>query len=128
MFSCSIYYLFILVFTISAFACSFYEAKLKKGVVSDGDLRVIAKAVIGKRKRFGRALGLKDEDLDGIVEENPRDTSEQSYQILRKWKQSRSQSEASYYAIAQALCDRTVDMEALCQTSCLLPSVAKKRN
>lgn len=103
----------------------FYEANLKEGVVTDEDLQLIADAVKVKRKRFGRALGLGDDDLDGIVIENPGIIYEQSYQILRKWKQSRPrQSDASYYAIAQALCDRTVDMKRVC----LLPSVAKKRN
>ena len=86
--------------------------------VSDGDLQSIALAVKGKRKRLGRVLGVTDDQLDSIVEENPRDVSEQSYQILRSWKSGKG-SGATYNELAQALLDRTVLMESVMTKYCL---------
>ena len=88
-----------------------FEAKnLKQGCVSEGDLQNISFKVQRKRKRVGRALGLDDDNLD-VIEEDYRDNiSEQSYQILLKWMQKRG-TEATYHALARALCDRTVMMK-----------------
>lgn len=45
---------------------------VKRGPVSDEDLTDIGAKVQGKRKRLGRALGLKDHELDVIERENPK--------------------------------------------------------
>ena len=45
---------------------------MKRGPVSDEDLTDIGAKVQGKRKRLGRALGLKDHELDVIERENTK--------------------------------------------------------
>lgn len=94
----------------------FCEGNLKPGRVNSNDLRSIADAVKGKRQRLGRALVLKDNDVEQIVNEH-RGIYEQSYQILRKWWQGGSK--ATYSALAQALHDRTVNMGRVATTFCL---------
>lgn len=105
-------YLFVLSFLI-------FEAKnLKQGCVSEGDLQNISLKVQRKRKRVGRALGLDDDNLDVIEEEHRDDISKQSYQILLRWKQ-KSGTEATYHALARALCDHTVMMKHVLDGYCL---------
>ena len=91
---------------------------MKRGPVSDEDLTDIGAKVQGKRKRLGIALGLKDHELDVIERENPKKIHEQSYQILLKWLRERG-GEATYHALAQALCDRTVMMRRVTNDYCL---------
>ena len=96
-----------------------FEAKnLKQGCVSEGDLQNISFKVQRKRKRVGRALGLDDDNLDVIEEEYRDNISEQSYQILLKWKRKRG-TEATYHALSRALCDRTVMMKHVLDGYCL---------
>ena len=104
--------------------CNFFGGfvflgNLKPGRVSGPDLRDIAQDVKEVRKRFGRALGVKDSNLEEIVQGNPRDIAEQSYKILTKWSQARSSEDASYNAIAQALYDRTVNRPKLVLKFCV---------
>ncbi|KAJ7361989.1 hypothetical protein OS493_013075 [Desmophyllum pertusum] len=89
---------------------------VKPGCVQD--LQSIANAVKGKRKRLGRALGLEDNDVEQIVDENRGKIYEQSYQILQKWCQAYGH-EATYSVLAQALNDRTVNMGTVAATFCL---------
>lgn len=96
----------------------FYEENVKPGSVTSGDLLKIASAVKGKRKRLGRALGITDDQLDGIEEENRQNVSEQSYQILQKWKSAKGRR-ATYNELAQALLDRTVVMTNVVTEHCL---------
>lgn len=91
---------------------------LKEGPIDRRDLPDIAEAVMGKCKRLGRALGVKDNRLDKIVMDNPKKGSEQSYQILRAWKQANGNG-ASYYSLAQALYDRTVNLGVVVSDFCL---------
>lgn len=96
-----------------------YEAgNLKEGPIDSKALPDIAEAVMGKCKRLGRALGVKDNRLDKIVMDNPKKGSEQSYQILRAWKQAKGNG-ASYYSLAQALYDRTVSLGIVVNDFCL---------
>lgn len=118
----TVHYLCLLVRT-NLFVLSFliFEAKNLKhpeGCVSEGDLQNISLKVQRKRKRVGRALGLDDDNLDVIEEEHRDDISEQSYQILLKWKR-KSGTEATYHALARALCDRTVMMKHVLDGYCL---------
>lgn len=94
----------------------FYEENVKSGSISD--LVSIADAVKGKRKRLGRALGLTDDQVGTIVEENRGKVEEQSYQILLKWKSAKGRN-ATYIELAQALIDRTVDMRTVMEEHCL---------
>ena len=87
------------------------------GRVNNTDLPSIANEVKGKRQRLGRALGLNDNDVEQLVKEN-QNISEQSYQILRKWREANG-SKATYEALAQALHDRTVDMKIVVTNFCL---------
>ncbi|XP_078348736.1 uncharacterized protein LOC144633749 isoform X2 [Oculina patagonica] len=89
---------------------------VKSGSISD--LVSIADAVKGKRKRLGRALGLTDDQVGTIVEENRGKVEEQSYQILLKWKSAKGRN-ATYIELAQALIDRTVDMRTVMEEHCL---------
>lgn len=66
---------------------------------------------------MGRALNITDEDLDQIVNKDPKDISEQSYQIMRKWYQANGHN-ATYSALAQALLDRTVNMGRVANEFC----------
>lgn len=91
---------------------------LKEGPIDDSALHAISHAVKGKRKRLGRALGLKEDRLDDIEEENPKDAPEQSYQILRAWRNAKGKN-ASYCALAQALYDRTVSLSRVVMDLCL---------
>ena len=110
MFTCT--YLFVL-------SILTFEAKnLKQGCVSEGDLQNISFKVQRKRKRVGRALGLDDDNLDVIEEEHRDNISEQSYQILLKWKRKRG-TKATYHALARALCDCTVMMKHVLDGYCL---------
>ena len=97
----------------------FFKGELKAGPVSRDDLRGIADAVKQKRKRFGRALGISDDDIKTVVEEHQSNISEQSYQILQKWVQNERQ--ATYNVLAQALLDRTVMMRSIMKEFCLVP-------
>ena len=63
---------------------------------------------------------MSDDDLDKIVEENKGDISEQSYQIVRKWRQSNKKTDITYNALAQALLDRTVKMDIVMSKFCLV--------
>ena len=90
----------------------------KQGLVSDEDLPGIGAAVQGTRKRLGRALRLKDNELDVTERENLKKIYEQSYQILLKWLRERG-GEATYHALAQALCDRTLMMRRVMNDYCL---------
>lgn len=105
-------YLFVLSILI------FEAKKLKQGCVSYEDLQNISSKVQRKRKRVGRALGLDDDNLDVIEEEYRDNISEQSHQILLKWKRKRG-TEATYHALARALCDRTVMMKHVLDGYCL---------
>lgn len=91
---------------------------LKEGPIDDRALQAISHDVKGKRKRLGRALGLRDDRLDDIEEENPKDAPEQSYQILRAWRNKNGKN-ASYCALAQALYDRTVNLSRVVTDLCL---------
>lgn len=97
-----------------------FQGELKAGRVSPKDLYGIAHAVKGKRKRLGRALGVSDDQIDTVVEENRSKVSEQSYQIFQKWMQQKG-SHATYDALAQALLDRTVMMTSVMKDYCLAP-------
>ena len=96
-----------------------FLGNLKPGRVDQADLLAIASEVQEERKRFGRALGVKDNDLHRIEQENPENIAEQSYKILTEWNQGRIGKDASYYAIAQALCDRTVKRPGLVSKFCV---------
>lgn len=93
------------------------DLNLKKLRISDEDHRDISRRVASKRRRLGRALGLGDEDLEAIMEDNANATNEQSYQILQKWMQSNG-AKATYYALAQALYDRTVMLGDVVEVYC----------
>ena len=88
-------------------------SKYQVGQVSDRDLMSIADWIKGKPKRFGRVLGLQDNDLDAIEQERRLDPLETSYEVLKKWKQWRA-SEATYKVIADSLCNRTVNLRNKC--------------
>ena len=117
-------------FTATVFNCSlniyffvFKEVrlKLKKGTVQDKDIREISflVAVKEKRKRICRALldvENADSQLANIAQE--RDIDEQTYQILRKWKQSKG-CLATYETLAQALIDRTVNLDQVVTDFCV---------
>ena len=96
-------------FVLSIFI--FEAKKLKQGHVSIKDLQNISSKVRLQRKRVGRALGLGDDDLEVIELEYLGKITEQSYQILLKWMQTSRSTEATYHALARALCDRTVMMK-----------------
>ena len=81
------------------------------------DVMDIAKAVVNEWKRVGRALGMEDATLDTIEQDNKRNTAEQSYQMLRQWKQQ-NPSNVTYGALAEALLHRTVDMCSVVQDYC----------
>ena len=95
-------------FVLSIFI--FEAKKLKQGLVSEEDLWYISSKVWPRLKKVGRALGLGDDDLDVIGKEYSEEKSDKSYQILLKWMHKRG-SEATYHALARALCDRTVMMK-----------------
>ena len=54
-------------------------------------------------KFLGRRLGLEETELQRIEYENPRDLSEQCYQTLVKWKDSRRREETNYEVLFAAV-------------------------
>ena len=84
--------------------------------MADKDVMRIAKAVVNKWKRVGRALGMEDTVLD-TIEKDEKGNTEQSYQMLRKWKQQ-SFPNATYEALAKALLHRTVYMSRVVDDYC----------
>ncbi|CAH3040190.1 unnamed protein product [Pocillopora meandrina] len=91
---------------------------LKEEPIDDKALSSIAAAVMKKCQRLGRALGINNDRLDKIAMDNPKDGFEQSYQMLRAWKQANVYN-ASYYSLAQALYDRTVNLGVVVNSLCL---------
>ena len=96
--------------------------KLKKGAVQEEDIRKISNsaAVKEKRKAICRALlGVEkaDSHLAGIPQDE--DIEEQTFQILRKWKQSKGRNFATYEVLAQALRDRTVNLNQVVTDFCI---------
>ena len=94
--------------------------KLKKQNVQNKDMMEISSstAFSERRKRICRVLlGVKIGDRL-LLEIANRDVGEQSYQILRKWVQSNGRS-ATYEALAQALLDRTVNLNQVVTDFCM---------
>lgn len=100
----------------------FYEENVKEGCVSRDDLTSISYDVKGKRKRLGRALGITDPVLVGIVDDCRGDSDEQSLKILRKW-QTANGTKATYRKLAEALLDRTVELKIVVTQYCLKKGV-----
>ena len=71
-----------------------------------------------KCKRLGRVLGVDDDRLDEIVMDNPKKVSKQSNKILKAWKLANGNG-TSYYSLAQALYDRTVNLGVYVNEFCL---------
>ena len=95
--------------------------KLKKGTVQDQDIMKISysAAVKEKRKRICRALlGVENADSHLADIAQNQDIGEQTYQIFRKWKQSKGLTFATYQALAQALLDRTVNLDQVVTDFC----------
>ena len=95
--------------------------KLKKGTVQDQDIRKISysAAVKEKRKRICRALlGVENADSHLADIAQNQDIEEQTYQIFRKWKQSKRRTFVTYQALAQALLDRTVNLDQVVTDFC----------
>ena len=95
--------------------------KLKKGTVQDQDIRKISysAAVKEKRKRICRALlGVENADSHLADIAQNQDIEEQTYQIFRKWKQSKPRTFVTYQALAQALLDRTVNLDQVVTDFC----------
>ncbi|PFX23158.1 hypothetical protein AWC38_SpisGene12316 [Stylophora pistillata] len=95
------------------------DLNLKKLRISEEDHRDISRRVASKRRRLGRALGLGDENLEAIMEDNANDTNEQSFKILQKWMQSNG-AKATYDVLAQALYDRTVMLDDVVEDYCVI--------
>ena len=96
-----------------------YKAgNLKEGPIDSKALSDIAGAVMRRCKRLGRALGVKDARIDEIVMNYPKKVNEQSFLILRAWKLANYDG-ASYYSLAQALYDRTVQLGVVVNDFCL---------
>ena len=120
------------VFTATVFICSLYiyimmfvfkerRWKLKKGTVQDQDIRKISysAAVKEKRKRICRALlGVENADSHLADIAQNQDIEEQTYQIFRKWKQFNDRTSVTYQALAQALLDRTVNLDQVVTDFC----------
>ena len=95
--------------------------KLKKGAVQEEDIRKISysAAVKEKRKAICRALlGVEKADSHLADIAQYQDIGEQTFQILKKWKQSKGRKFATYEVLAQALHDRTVNLDQVVTDFC----------
>ena len=96
--------------------------KLKKGAVRDEDIRKISNlaAVKEKRKAICRALlGVEKADSHLANIAQYQDIEEQTFQIFRKWKQSKGRNFTTYEVLAQALCDRTIKLNQVVTDFCI---------
>lgn len=91
---------------------------MKERPIDGKTLRDIADDVKEKRRQLGRALGLKDKRLYDIEQADLNNVHEQSFKILRAWVQANEKG-VSYYALAQALSDRTVSLGSVVNKFCL---------
>ena len=85
-------------------------------VVDDRKLQLLANDIVKEWQRLGRALGLKDGDLDQIKADS-KQAYERNYAMLQKWKRSKGH-EATYEALALALTDKTVQRRDLADRYC----------
>ena len=85
-------------------------------VVDDRELQLLANDIVKEWQRLGRALGLKDGDLDQIKADS-KQAYERNYAMLQKWKRSKGH-EATYEALALALTDKTVQRRDLADRYC----------
>ena len=80
----------------------------------------IAKDIMKKWKRVGRALGVEDPVLESIGLENDSNISECSFQMLTSWLEKSAPQEATYRKLVQALLDNTVGLRNVVEHHCLL--------
>ena len=78
----------------------------------------LAHKVISVWQRLGRALGLRDEDLDEI-EADVKGAYEKSYAMLKKWTQVKG-SLATYDVLARSLGHETVQRNELMSEYCYI--------
>ena len=109
-------YLFVCLLIYSL--CVFLDKNVKQQEITSIDLRSISKEIIKKRFRLGRALGVADSDLEEIKEKYRRQILDQSFRILKKWKDNKGRG-ATFRTLAQALLDRTVVLKSVLEKFCL---------
>ena len=90
--------------------------ELKAGKPTDDDVMRLAQDAMKNWRRLGRALGLKDVDVDEI-EADVRGIYEQCYAMLRKWQQKMG-SAATYRNLAEGLRHPTVIRQDLVDKYC----------
>ncbi|KAK3108381.1 hypothetical protein FSP39_006688 [Pinctada imbricata] len=88
-------------FTRAKYTCC--EVQNSTNVVADKDLLTVAQELTMDTFRLGRFLGVPQNRMSQIKEDNGSSIVEQCFQILRSWRQSQASM-----ATRQALCDGLV--------------------
>ncbi|KAL9982460.1 hypothetical protein ACROYT_G004506 [Oculina patagonica] len=90
---------------------------IKTGIPSGYELQKLSKEIPSCWKDLGRCLGIPDAKIIAFERQNSYDISEQAYQMLLHWKQSKA-SGATYKALFEALCDDVVSQRELAKNYC----------
>ena len=98
------------------------ESELKQGILTDNEIMHLAVDISKEWRKVGLRLGLTDTQLDQIEGDHTTDISEQSYVMLKRWKECEG-SAATYGKFAKALNHNSIGRSDLCMKYC----VAKHR-
>ena len=82
-------------------SCNKHEGELPRNCAVGKEVVLSLAKRLPKWKFLARHLRLEDHDIQQIIEDNPNDVREQSYQMLMKWKQT--QEEDSYHTLGEAI-------------------------
>ncbi|XP_061164973.1 uncharacterized protein LOC133173924 [Saccostrea echinata] len=87
--------------------CNFYvsESELKSEMLTDAQLQDLCPelAASNNYRRVGRMLGVRDNDIEIINEQNRGDPKESAFQTLKKWRELKGK-QATKQRLREALC------------------------
>ena len=89
--------------------------------IADIDFINLANEILLKWEIIGRLLGVKDSSIDQISADKAGSIYEQSYAMLKAWKNSQPDSNAPCEQLKQALCHKLVMKNSLVQQYCYQP-------
>ena len=94
------------------------ESQVKQGKPTDNEIMCLAQDVMKFWKKLGWLLGLGEPLLDEIEADHATQMYEQSYAMLRRWKECNG-SEATYRKLAEALNHNSINKSDLCMKYCV---------
>ena len=94
------------------------ESQVKQGKPTDNEIMCLAQDVMKFWKKLGCLLGLREPLLDEIEADHATQMYEQSYAMLRRWKECNG-SEATYRKLAEALNHNSINKSDLCMKYCV---------